>query len=104
MTVAGNVDKPSACGIRNDRLKQIAVIFKESKDNLNLSDFVEDANIRYIELQYHGELNADAIQEICFISDEGAPVNDEILKRLKEKGINLFRMDGDWYEETIVKI
>lgn len=104
MTVAGNVDKPSACGIRNDRLKQIADIFKESKDNLNLSDFVEDANIRYIELQYHGELNADAIQEICFISDEGATVNDEILQRLKEKGINLFRMDGDWYEETIVKI
>lgn len=104
MTVAGDVSKPSACGIRNDRFKSIAGIFNENKEDINLSDFVEDASIRYVELQYHGELNVDAIKEICVIENEGNNISKEVVQRLKEKGIRVFNMSGDWYEETIVEV
>lgn len=104
MTVAGDADNPSACGIGTDRIKDIADIFNKHEEAIDLSNFVEDAGIRYVELQYHGELNVDAIQEICLIPNEYAPINEELLNKLKEKGINLFRMDGGWNEETIVKI
>ncbi|NMW84233.1 DUF3626 domain-containing protein [Peptoniphilus sp. AGMB00490] len=104
MTVAGDAGNPSACGIRNDRLKDIANLFVNSKNSPNLSDFVEDTSIRYVELQYHGELNADDIKEVCFIEDEGAFVDDRVIKKLKDKGIKVFKMSGDWYEETTVEI
>lgn len=67
----------------------------------DLTNFLDETGARYIELQYHGELNLNFIKEICFAED--LP-DESILKRLKEKNIKLFKIEGDYRAERIIEI
>ena len=51
----------------------------------------ENGFFRYVELQYHGDITLDDVNEICFTKD--LPEED-IIKILKDKNIKLFRLEG----------
>lgn len=101
MTIAGDAYNPSANGIRKDRLEKTYNLLVSRKGKMELTDFSDEMGIRYIELQYHGELKTDYIKEICFTQD--LP-NDETINTLKNKNIKLFKVTGEWGDEKVVEI
>ena len=64
---------------------------------------MEDTPIRYIELQYHGELKPDFIKEVCF-TGEDIEVPSSLVKRLKSKGIKVFKIEGEWDYEKLIEL
>lgn len=93
--IAGNVKQASfnAVGINDfNDYKQIML----SKEVSDLSSFVRTFDVRYIELQYHGDITLDCVDSACFTKD--IP-NLDVIKRLKEKHIKVFRIEEDKYVE-----
>ena len=70
---------------------------------LEISDFMKDTPIRYIELQYHGELKIDFIKEICF-TGQYTEVPDELVKKIKSKGIKVFKLEGEFGNEKLIEL
>ena len=104
VTVAGDIENPRANGINKKYLKEWIPWFEKRKDKiLEMSDFMEDTPIRYIELQYHGELKPDFIKEVCF-TGEDTEVPSSLVKRLKSKGIKVFKIEGEWDYEKLIEL
>lgn len=104
VTVAGDIENPRANGINKKHLKEWIPWFEKRKDKiLEMSDFMEDTPIRYIELQYHGELKPDFIKEVCF-TGEDTEVPSSLVKRLKSKGIKVFKIEGEWDYEKLIEL
>lgn len=104
VTVAGDIENPRANGINKKHLKEWIPWFEKRKDKiLEMSDFMEDTPIRYIELQYHGELKPDFIKEVCF-TGEDTEVPISLVKRLKSKGIKVFKIEGEWDYEKLIEL
>ena len=51
-----------------------------------------DLNVRYFELQFHGELNLNTVKSIYFT--EQLP-ESELLNNLKKLGIRTYKIEGD---------
>ena len=104
VTVAGDIENPRANGINKKHLKEWIPWFEKRKDKiLEISDFMEDTPIRYIELQYHGELKPDFIKEVCFTGKD-TEVPSSLVKRLKSKGIKVFKIEGEWDYEKLIEL
>lgn len=92
--IASPVDKVNINCFDRDYLPE----FKDIIKNNSLStaeDFTKTLDVRYIELQYHGEVTLNDVSEICFT--ENVPDN---IKKFKDLGIKLFKIEG----EKIVEI
>lgn len=104
VTVAGDIENPRANGINKKHLKEWVPWFEKRRNKmLEMSDFMEDTPIRYIELQYHGELKPDFIKEVCF-TGEDTEVPSSLVKRLKSKGIKVFKIEGEWDYEKLIEL
>lgn len=104
VTVAGDIENPRANGINKKHLKEWIPWFEKRRNKmLEISDFMEDTPIRYIELQYHGELKPDFIKEVCF-TGEDTEVPSSLVKRLKSKGIKVFKIEGEWDYEKLIEL
>ena len=94
--VAGDFNKNLSLGIDKYNLKKYYGVLKnlsESDDAISLTKEIKKENgfFRYVELQYHGDITLDDVNEICFTKD--LPEED-IIKILKDKNIKLFRLEG----------
>ena len=94
--VAGDFNTNLSLGIDKYNLKKYYGVLKnlsESDDAISLTKEIKKENgfFRYIELQYHGDITLDEVNEICFTKD--LPEED-IIKILKDKNIKLFRLEG----------
>ena len=93
--VPGDFNKNLSLGIDKYNLKKYYESLKslsESDDAISLTKEIKKENgfFRYIELQYHGDITLDDVNEICFTND--LPKED-IIKILKDKNIKLFRLE-----------
>lgn len=100
--VPGDFNKNLSLGIDKYNLKKYYESLKslsESDDAISLTKEIKKENgfFRYIELQYHGDITLDDVNEICFSKD--LP-KENIIKILKDKNIKLFRLE----DEKIVEI
>ena len=100
--VPGDFKDDLSLGIDKYNLKKYYESLKslsESDDAISLTKEIKKENgfFRYIELQYHGDITLDDVNEICFTKD--LPKED-IIKILKAKNIKLFRLE----EGKIVEI
>ena len=100
--VPGDFNKNLSLGIDKYNLKKYYEVLKnlsESDDAISLTKEIKKENgfFRYVELQYHGDITLDDVNEICFTED--LPKED-IIKILKDKNIKLFRLE----DGKIVKI
>ena len=100
--VSGDFKDNLSLGIDKYNLKKYYEILKdlsENNDAISLTKEIKKENgfFRYIELQYHGDITLDDVNEICFSKD--LPKED-IIKILKDKNIKLFRLE----DEKIVEI
>lgn len=94
--VAGDFKDNLSLGIDKYNLKKYYGVLKnlsESDDAISLTKEIKKENgfFRYVELQYHGDITLDDVNEICFTKD--LPEED-IIKILKDKNIKLFRLEG----------
>lgn len=104
VTVAGDSENPRANGINKKHLKEWVPWFEKRRNKmLEISDFKKDTPIRYIELQYHGELKIDFIKEICF-TGQYTEVPDELVKKIKSKGIKVFKLEGEFENEKLIEL
>lgn len=104
VTVAGDSENPRANGINKKHLKEWVPWFEKRRNKmLEISDFMKDTPIRYIELQYHGELKIDFIKEICF-TGQYTEVPDELVKKIKSKGIKVFKLEGEFGNEKLIEL
>lgn len=99
--IAGDVSNPRANGINERHLKQVYKLITSEDKPSGLTEFSDEIGIRYIELQYHGELKVNYIKEICFTQD--LP-DKNVIKKLKSKNIKLFKMLGGWGDEELIEI
>jgi len=93
--VPGDFNKNLSLGIDKYNLKKYYEVLKdlsENNDAISLTKEIKKENgfFRYIELQYHGDITLDDVNEICFSKD--LPKED-IIKILKDKNIKLFRLE-----------
>ena len=93
--VSGDFKDNLSLGIDKYNLKKYYEVlkdFSESDDVISLTKEIKKENgfFRYIELQYHGDITLDDVNEICFSKD--LPKED-IIKILKDKNIKLFRLE-----------
>jgi phage protein len=93
--VSGDFKDNLSLGIDKYNLKKYYEVlkdFSESDDAISLTKEIKKENgfFRYIELQYHGDITLDDVNEICFSKD--LPKED-IIKILKDKNIKLFRLE-----------
>lgn len=102
LTVAGDTKSPRANGISEKRLKFISNLLKSDEKPIGLTEFWDKTNIRYIELQYHGEIGTSLIKQVCF-TNEYLP-SDKVIEDLKKMGVDVFKIIGDWGGEEIVRI
>lgn len=104
VTVVGDSENPRANGINKKHLKEWVPWFEKRRNKmLEISDFMKDTPIRYIELQYHGELKIDFIKEICF-TGQYTEVPDELVKKIKSKGIKVFKLEGEFGNEKLIEL
>lgn len=104
VTVAGDSENPRANGINKKHLKEWVPWFEKRRNKmLEISDFMKDTPIRYIELQYHGELKIDFINEICF-TGQYTEVPDELVKKIKSKGTKVFKLEGEFGNEKLIEL
>ena len=94
--VSGDFKDNLSLGIDKYNLKKYYEVLKdlsENNDAISLTKEIRKGNgfFRYIELQYHGNITLDDVNEICFTKD--LPEKD-IIKILKDKNIKLFRLEG----------
>ena len=94
--VSGDFKDNFSLGIDKYNLKKYYEVLKdlsENNDAISLTKEIRKGNgfFRYIELQYHGNITLDDVNEICFTKD--LPKKD-IIKILKDKNIKLFRLEG----------
>lgn len=94
--VSGDFKDNLSLGIDKYNLKKYYEVLKdlsENNDAISLTKEIRKGNgfFRYIELQYHGNITLDDVNEICFTKD--LPEED-IIKILKDKNIKLFRLEG----------
>ena len=94
--VSGDFKDNLSLGIDKYNLKKYYGVLKnlsESDDAISLTKEIKKENgfFRYVELQYHGDITLDDVNEICFTKD--LPEED-IIKILKNKNIKLFRLEG----------
>ena len=94
--VSGDFKDNLSLGIDKYNLKKYYGVLKnlsESDDAISLTKEIKKENgfFRYVELQYHGDITLDDVNEICFTKD--LPKED-IIKILKNKNIKLFRLEG----------
>ena len=94
--VSGDFKDNLSLGIDKYNLKKYYEVLKdlsENNDAISLTKEIKKENgfFRYIELQYHGDITLDDVNEICFTKD--LPEED-IIKILKDKNIKLFRLEG----------
>ena len=94
--VSGDFKDNLSLGIDKYNLKKYYEVLKdlsEDNDAISLTKEIRKGNgfFRYIELQYHGNITLDDVNEICFTKD--LPEKD-IIKILKDKNIKLFRLEG----------
>ena len=94
--VPGDFKDNLSLGIDKYNLKKYYEVLKdlsENNDAISLTKEIKKENgfFRYIELQYHGDITLDDVNEICFTKD--LPEED-IIKILKDKNIKLFRLEG----------
>ena len=93
--VSGDFKDNLSLGIDKYNLKKYYEVLKdlsENNDAISLTKEIKKENgfFRYIELQYHGDITLDDVNEICFSKD--LPKED-IIKILKDKNIKLFRLE-----------
>jgi phage protein len=93
--VSGDFKDNLSLGIDKYNLKKYYEVLKdlsENNDAISLTKEIRKGNgfFRYIELQYHGNITLDDVNEICFTKD--LPEED-IIKILKDKNIKLFRLE-----------
>ena len=89
--VADNVNKPSLNGMNLRKIKNYTEIIKNT-NSLSIEDLALDLNVRYFELQFHGELNLNTVKSIYFT--EQLP-ESELLNNLKKLGIRTYKIEGD---------
>lgn len=97
VSVAGDFDSNLGLGIDKARLKTYYKGILELKDTDSAIELTKklretNARFRYFELQYHGNITLDDVDEICFTDDLPS---EEIIKKLKNKKIKIFRIRGD---------
>lgn len=97
VSVAGDFDSNLGLGIDKARLKTYYKEISELKEKNGANELTEklrriNGRFRYFELQYHGEVTLDDVDEICFTDD--LP-DGKIIKKLKDKNIKVFRIEGD---------
>ena len=100
LAIAGNASNPSANGISKEKLNFIYSLLYFD-DDMDLETFIKEMDISYIELQYHGVLRADFIKEICFIDDLPS---DDVIKKLNDKNIKVYKIIGENKNEKLVRI
>lgn len=101
LTIAGDVNNPKANGINEKWLDKMKNYLTSNDKSDNLTEFCEHTGAKYIELQYHGEIKTDYIDKICFVKD----LPDEtVLNILKDNGVKLFKIVGDWDDEKAIRI
>ena len=93
--VSGDFKDNLSLGIDKYNLKKYYEVlkdFSENNDAISLTKEIKKENgfFRYIELQYHGDITLDDVNEVCFSKD--LPKED-IIKILKDKNIKLFRLE-----------
>lgn len=86
--IAGSTNKGSINAIDINTLSDVAKTIKNNEIN-TVEQLTEMLNVRYIELQYHGEITLKDVSEMCFTGK--IPENTEKLKKL---GIKLFKIEG----------
>lgn len=96
-SVAGDFNSNFGIGIDKARLKTYYTGISELKDTdsaIELTEKLRETNgrFRYFELQYHGNISLDDVDEMCFT---GNLPSDEVLKKLKDKNIKIFKIEGD---------
>ena len=85
---AGSTDDPSLAGIIGSDARRV---FKRLQSAKTIHDVVASrSGDEYMEVQYHGKLDVDDIGSVTFTSVPPAP---EIVKRLKDKGIKVYKYD-----------
>ena len=92
--MASPVDKVTVNCFDRDYLPKFSDIIKNNILS-SADDFTKALDVRYIELQYHGEVTLNDVTEICFTKN--VPEN---IDEFKELGIKLFKIEG----ENIVEI
>lgn len=96
-TIAGDVMHPGFAGIKQENVIDLYSndisqdVFKKSINKIN-----EAFDSRYIELQYHGDLTLDDVEQMAF---KTKPSN-EVIEQLKEHDIKVLYKDerGRWNE------
>lgn len=69
-----------------------AVEIAKRESGLTLENTLDELNVRYVELQYHGDVKLTDVSSMCFTADIPSDVS---IKRLKELGIKVFRLEGE---------
>ena len=65
-----------------------------STDTRNLYEWQNMKGTSYIELQYHGKLTIDDVDSMVFAQSPDLVIDEELIKKLKAKGINLYYYNG----------
>ena len=94
--VGGDVSNVSQFGISEEKSYFLEKSIKSITKRTTIEEFNENSRIRYIELQYHGDLLVDDIKELCFTNK--IP-NQEIINYFKSKKIKLFKRKDGYIDE-----
>lgn len=89
--IADKITKPTLGSISTNNIEIINSVI-DSRGIFELRDLKENIyGFRYIELQYHGDLTLKDVKEICFTY---RVPSEEVIDKLKEYGIKVFRIEG----------
>lgn len=89
--IASSTEKANIGCIELNAINKYTDLIKNNKFN-SVEDLVNKINVRYIELQYHGQLTLGEVKEVCFTQD----VPDEgLIELLKGRGIKAYKIEGD---------
>lgn len=90
--IAGNIENINQLGISRRTMKNL----KDNKNKITSYTTVQELKkilkIRYIELQFHGDLLVEDIKEIYFTEEVPSNV---ILEKLKNGGVKIYKKNGD---------
>ena len=90
--IAGNIENINQLGISRRTMKNL----KDNKNKITSYTTVQELKkilkIRYIELQFHGDLLVEDIKEIYFT---GEVPDNVILEKFKNSGVRIYKKNGD---------
>ena len=90
--IAGNIENINQLGISRKTMKNL----KDNKNKITSYTTVQELRkilkIRYIELQFHGDLLVEDIKEIYFTEEVPSNV---ILEKFKNSGVRIYKKNGD---------